>query len=84
MPTVRSFVAPLNFGPVSSGMITPAARMNTIVIIPSTVSITQKSVRARCSASSLRSFCSRSVNTGTNAADRTALANRFATRLGTR
>ena len=70
--------------PVIAGMITPAARMNTSVSAPSASSITQNSERARCSASLRRPRCSRSVNTGTNAADRTALANRLATRLGTR
>ena len=68
---------------MNSGMITPAARMKNAVIAPSAISMIQNSVEASRKASCLRPFCSRSVKTGTNAADSAALANRLATRFGT-
>ena len=57
--------------------------MNSAVIAPRPISMIQNSVEASRSASLRRPFCSRSVNTGTNAADSAAWANRFATRFGT-
>src|SRR3984893_2867131 len=72
-----------NLAPVNSGMTTPAPRMKNAVIAPRTISMIQSSVEASRSAS-LRLPCwSSSVNTGTNAADSAALANRLLTRLGT-
>ena len=68
-PTVSAFREALNVGPMNSGMITPAARMNTAVIAPSPMSMIQNSVDASRTASVRRPFCSSSVNTGTNAAD---------------
>ncbi len=69
---------------MNSGMIVPAARMKNAEIAPSPISMIQNSVEASRNASFLRPCWSRSVNTGTNAADSAAFANRFATRLGTR
>ncbi len=68
---------------MNSGMITPAARMKNAVIAPSAISMIQNSVEASRNASRRRPCWSRSVKTGTNAADSAALANRLATRFGT-
>ena len=67
---------------VNSGMIVPASRIATAVTAPRTMSMIQNSVEARRKASLRLPFCSRSVKTGTNAADSAAFANRFATRFG--
>ena len=82
-PTVSASSGALNVGPVNSGMITPAARMNTAVIAPSAISMIQNSVEASRSASLRLPCCSSSVKTGTNAADKAALANRLLARFGT-
>ena len=71
-------------GPVNSGMITPAAISKKAVIAVSAISMIQKSVDASRNASRRRPCWSRSVNTGTNAADSAAWAKRLAMRLGTR
>src|SRR5436190_21109424 len=63
-------------------MIKPAARMKKAVTAPSAIRMIQKSVEASRKASLRRPCCSRSVNTGTKAADSAALANRLLTRLG--
>ncbi len=57
--------------------------MKNAVIAPSAISMIQNSVDASRNASFLRPFCSNSVNTGTNAADSAAFANRLANRFGT-
>ena len=67
---------------MNSGMIAPAARMKNAVIAPRTISMIQNSVEASRNASLRRPCWSRSVNTGTNAADSAALANRLLTRFG--
>ena len=72
----------LNLPPVNSGMIAPAPRMNTAVTAPRAMSMIQNKVEASRSASLRLPRCSSSVNTGTNAADRAALANRLLTRFG--
>ena len=72
----------MNVGPVNNGMIRPAARMNTAVIAPRTITMIQNSVEASRNASRRRPCWSRSVNTGTNAAESAALANRLLIRLG--
>ena len=69
---------------MNSGMIVPAARMKKAVTTLSAISRIQNSVEAKRKASRFLPFCSRSVKTGTNAADRAALANSCATKLGTR
>ena len=68
---------------MNTGMISPAARMKTAVTAPRPISRIQKSVEARLTASRRRPFCSRSVKTGTKAAERADWANRLATRFGT-
>ena len=77
--------APLKVGPVNSGMITPGKELEEGGDRgTSAISMIQKSVEASRKASRRRPCWSRSVKTGTNAADSAACANRFATRLGTR
>ena len=63
---------------MNSGMMAPAARMNTAVIAPRPISMIQNSVDASRTASLRRPCWSRSVNTGTNAADRADWANSWA------
>ena len=67
---------------MNSGMISPAASTKKAVIAPSAISMIQNSVEARPEGFAAP-FCSRSVNTGTNAADSADCANRLATRFGT-
>ena len=70
--------------PVNSGMITPATTIPSAVrSTPSTIRMIQNSVEASLNASRLRPCCSSSVNTGTNAAESAACANRFDIRFGT-
>ena len=73
----------MNVGPVKSGMITPAPRMKNAVSPPRPINMIQKRVEASRTASLRRPFSRSSVNTGTNAADSAAFANRFVTRFGT-
>ena len=77
-PTVSAVSEWLNVGPMNNGMISPAARMNTAVIAPRPISMIQNSVDASRTASLRRPFCSRSVNTGTKAADNADWANSWA------
>ena len=72
----------LNVLPVNSGMITPANTIPSAVNAPRTIRMIQNSVEASLNASRFRPCCSRSVNTGTNAADSAACANRFDIRFG--
>ena len=68
---------------MNSGMIVCAARMKTAVTAPSAISMIQNTVAASRNASRRRPSWSSSVKTGTNAAERAALANRLLTRFGT-
>ena len=78
-PTVRSS----SDSSVNSGMITPATRMNSTVIVVRTVTIRPNSAAASCSAS-LRFLCSSSSEkTGTKAADSAWSANSERIRFGT-
>ena len=63
-------------------MIMPANTIPNAVRAPSAIRMIQNSVEASLNASRRRPCCSRSVNTGTNAADSAACANRFAIRFG--
>ena len=63
-------------------MITPAARIPTAVSAPSAIRMIQNSVEASRNASRFLPCWSRSVNTGTNAADSAACANRLLIRFG--
>src|SRR3954454_14618473 len=82
-PTVSSSRRCVNWSPVNSGMITPAARMKNSVIAPRIAMIRTSSVRARRNASLRLPCSSSSVKTGTNAALSAASANSERTRLGT-
>ena len=79
---MRSLPLALNVVPVNSGMIVPARRIPNAVSAPSAIRMIQNSVEASLNASRLRPCWSRSVNTGTNAADSAAWANRFDIRFG--
>jgi hypothetical protein len=81
-PAVSPFSALSNVEPVNSGMITPAARIPTAVRAPSAIRMIQNSVEARRNASRFLPCWSRSVNTGTNAAESAACANRLLIRFG--
>ena len=81
-PAVSASRCGPNVLPVNSGMIVPASRIPSAVTPPRTIRMIQNSVEASLNASRLRPCCSRSVNTGTNAADSAAWANRFAIRFG--
>ncbi len=63
-------------------MISPAPRIKIAVMAPRTIRISQKMADASLNASRLRPRWSSSVNTGTNAADKAACANRLLTRFG--
>ena len=72
----------MNVLPVNSGMIVPANTIPSAVNPPRAIRMIQSSVEASRKASRFLPCWSRSVNTGTNAADRAACANRFETRFG--
>ena len=72
----------MNVEPVSAGMITPASRMNTATSAPIPNRITKKSVEASWKASRRRLRSSRSVKTGTNAAETAWSATSVRSRLG--
>jgi hypothetical protein len=74
-PTVRLVNAALKLDPTKSGMITPAARITSTVIPPTTSTIVHSSVDANLKASPRRPCWSRSVNTGMKAADSAVCAN---------
>ncbi len=79
---MRWFSDGVNVLPVNSGMITPAARIPIAVSAPRAIRMIQNSVEASLNASRFRPCWSRSVNTGTKAAESAACANRFDIRFG--
>ena len=81
-PTVRLTAEPWRL-PVNSGAIAPASTIHRPVTTPRAIRMIQNSVEASRNASFLRPAWSRSVNTGTNAADSAACENRLLIRFGT-